>query len=224
MYSSDQDFLTRADQHLHSSPHALSDKGDLILNPDVRKYYPSFRDAAVLISLIERPDGLTSLFNMRPQHLRSHAGQVGFPGGKVEEGDEGPIGTAVREAHEEIGLPGENVEPLGFLDAYITGSGFRVVPVLAKVQAPDRFILDPNEVESAFEVPISFLMNPENHGHGFITFRDKPRFYYEMPYFDGEQTWRIWGVTAGIVRQLYETVYPDYPAELPKSVVQDATA
>lgn len=213
MFSHDDDFIERTKRHLHQRPEVLQDKGDLILNPDVGNHYDSFREAAVLFSVIERPEGLTTLLNMRPKHLKNHGGQIGFPGGKVEAVDEGPISTASREAMEEIGLPVENITSLGFLDAYITGSGFRVVPVIAKVSPPASFTLDANEVEAAFEVPFSFLMNPENHTHDYIRLKDKPRFYYEIPYNDGETDWRIWGVTAGIIRLLYETLYPEFPVQ-----------
>lgn len=215
MYSGDADFLARVDRHLHKTSSGLVDKGDLILNPEVRNMYPAYREAAILFGVIERPHGLTTLLNMRPQHLKVHGGQIGFPGGKVEDGDSGPIGTANREAMEEIGLSSEMIKPLGFLDAYITGSGFRVVPVISSVVQPDQLVLDENEVEAAFEVPFSFLMNPENHGHGFVDWMGKPRFYYEMPYQDGETQWRIWGVTAGIIRMLYETLYPEFEIECP---------
>jgi len=215
MFSHDDDFLARTRRHLHRMPERLADKGDLILNPEVRQHYASFREAAVLFSVIERPEGLTTLLNMRPKHLKNHGGQIGFPGGKVEARDNGPVATASREAMEEIGLPVQNVMPLGFLDAYITGSGFRVVPGVAKVTPPPSFVLDANEVEAAFEVPLSFLMNPENHNHDFIDWKGKPRFYYEIPYRDGVANWRIWGVTAGIIRLLYETLYPEFPVAKP---------
>lgn len=215
MFVDDDDFLERAERYLHPLPEGLADRGDLIFNPDVREHYPRFREAAVLFSVIERPHGLTTLLNMRPTHLKHHGGQIGFPGGKVEKGDAGPVATAAREAAEEVGLPTANVEPIGFLDAYITGSGFRVVPVVARVMPPASFVLDANEVEAAFEVPFSFLMNADNHGHGFVDWKGKPRFYYEMPYRDGGTDWRIWGVTAGIIRLLYETLYPEYPRAEP---------
>lgn len=215
MYLDDRDFLARARFYLHQDPDRLEDKGDLVLNTGIREMYPVFREAAVLFSVIERPEGLTTLLNLRPEHLKNHGGQIGFPGGKVENGDQGPASTAAREAMEEVGLPMSSVRPLGLLDAYVTGSGFRVVPVLARVRAPDEFVLDKNEVEAAFEVPFSFLMNPKNHSHGYTKWRAKPRFYYEIPYHDGLQNWRIWGVTAGIIRLLYETLYPEFPVERP---------
>lgn len=215
MFIDDDDFIERAKQHLHQSTHALQDKGDLILNPDVREYYDGFREAVILFSIIERPEGLTTLLNMRPEHLKNHGGQIGFPGGKVEAADEGPLATVEREAMEEIGLPRENITPLGYLDAYITGTGFRVLPLVAKVTPPASFILDANEVEAAFEVPFSFLMNLENHSHDYIEMRGKPRFYYELNYNDGKNDWHIWGVTAGIIRLLFETLYPEFHIEKP---------
>lgn len=215
MFSTDQDFLERAEAHLHSDATKLQEKGDLILNEGVRKMHDSFREAAILFSVIERPEGLTTLLNVRPAHLKTHGGQIGFPGGKVEEKDTGPVSTASREAMEEVGIPPKNVNLIGFLDAYITGSGFRVVPAVCHVKVDQPLRLDPNEVEEAFEVPFSFLMDQNNQGHGFIDYMNKPRFYYEMNYSKGDQDWRIWGVTAGIIQLLYETIYPDFPVERP---------
>lgn len=224
MFSSDHDFLDRLNQYLHPNIDGLKELGDLVLNPDVRKLYPEFRDAAVLISIIERPQGLTTLLNTRPQHLKSHAGQISFPGGKVETADRDFAHTAAREAFEELGIPENSVEFCGYLDVYVTGSGFRVVPVVAKVAPPEEYILDPGEVEAVFEVPISYLMNPDNHAHGFIPYKGKPRFYYEIPYFDGNTDWDIWGVTAGIIRQQYETLYPEFPAEMPQLATNNKRA
>lgn len=210
MFLSDEDFMARANRHLYQTPEEVQDKGEPILNPDVQNLHDSLREAVVLFSIIERRDGLTTLLNLRPKHLKNHGGQIGFPGGKVEAQDDGPMSTLHREAMEEIGLPSENIASLGYLDAYITSTGFRVVPIVAKVTPPASFILDANEVEAAFEVPFSFLMNSENHTHDFINSNGKPRFYYEIPYKDGKNDWRIWGVTAGIIRLLYETLYPEF--------------
>ena len=215
MFSTDQDFLDRAKRYLHQDSSKLEDKGDLILNEGVRKMHPTFREAAILFSVIERPEGLTTLLNLRPEHLKNHGGQIGFPGGKVEEEDTGPVSTARREAMEEVGIKASKIEPIGFLDAYVTGSGFRVVPALCHVKMDEPMRLDPNEVEAAFEVPFSFLMNSDNEEHGFIEYMNKPRFYYEYNYHDGTQDWRIWGVTAGIIRLLYETIYPEFPVDQP---------
>ncbi len=215
MFSSDEDFLERIKTHLHKTSDALLDKGDVIYNADIKDHFETFRDAAILFSIIKREEGFTTLLNLRPKHLANHAGQVGFPGGKVEKGDENYIATVYREAMEEIGLSSHQIKPLGFLDAYLTGSGFRVIPVLALVETPFNLVLDEGEVEEAFEVPFSFLMNTSNHEVGFLEWRGKKRFYHQMPYKAEVKDWHIWGVTAGIIRLLYETLYPDFSPDFP---------
>ncbi len=180
--------------------------GDHILNPDIPdcgEGLKQVRDAAVLIGVVDRGAEASVLLTQRTAHLRSHAGQIAFPGGKIDEEDDGPVGAALREAHEEVGLEPDLVEILGDLGDYYTGSGYRVVPVLATVKP--SLILSPNpaEVDEVFEVPLSFLMDPGNHQKKSGEFRGKTRYYYAMPF---EQR-NIWGVTAGILRVLYNRVY-----------------
>ena len=167
------------------------------------------RLAAVLVPVIQHEAGATVLLTERAANLRQHSGQIAFPGGKVDPEDPSPIGTALREAEEEIGLDRAHVTPLGFLDAYLSGTNFFVLPVVASV-APE-FTLDLNafEVASAFEVPIGFLMNESNHELHVRAFRGRIRQYYAMPFGDRY----IWGVTAGILRNMYERLYaPAMPA------------
>ncbi|MES0811617.1 CoA pyrophosphatase [Roseibium sp. SCPC15] len=182
------------------------DTGDHVLNPDLGPYArwegPP-RDAAVLIGILERGDGPSVVLTQRTGHLKSHAGQVAFPGGKIDPTDDGPIEAALREADEEIGLPPGHVEPLGNLAPYLTGSGYRVVPVVGAIREISSYHPNPGEVEDVFEVPLDFLMNPANHQKQSRVWQGKRRYFYAMPF--GERY--IWGVTAGIIRSLYETVY-----------------
>jgi 8-oxo-dGTP pyrophosphatase MutT (NUDIX family) len=181
---------------------AAGGPSDFDLNPELLPElarHPAPRAAAVLVPIVARPN-LTVLFTQRTDHLPSHAGQISFPGGKMEDGDSDPLATALREAREEIGLSPSFVEPLGFLDPYRTGTGFRIAPVVAIVQPGFTLTLDPNEVADAFEVPLGFLMDASNHKTHVRTWRGSERRYYAMPF---EQRY-IWGATAGIMKNLYE--------------------
>lgn len=160
------------------------------------------RQAAVLIAVVER-ETPTVLLTTRAGHLNEHPGQVSFPGGKIESTDASPLEAALREADEEVGLKRGFIEPLGYLDVYATGFGFRILPTLAKVRPGFDLTIDPSEVDDAFEVPLAFLMDPLNHKQGSKEFRGIKRFFYEMPY---EQRY-IWGATAGMLRVLYERIY-----------------
>ncbi|MBS1130679.1 MAG: hydrolase [Proteobacteria bacterium] len=156
--------------------------------------------AAVLFPIVLREAGHTVLLTQRTAHLRDHAGQISFPGGRVEEEDLSPIHTALRETEEEIGLPRERVEIVGFLPEYRTGTGFRVTPVVALVRPPFDLQPDPFEVAEIFEVPLSFLLDPANHQQHSLHYRGALRNYFAMPY--GE--YFIWGATAGMIRSLSE--------------------
>ena len=160
------------------------------------------RPAAVLAPIVPRPDGLAMLLTLRSAHLRSHSGQVAFPGGKIDPG-ETPEQTALREAREEIGLAAELVEPLGWLDPYLTGTGYRVAPLVALLDPAFAPIPNPDEVADAFETPFAFLMDAANHRLEERQWRGRARKFYAMPY--GERY--IWGVTAGILRNLYERLF-----------------
>jgi 8-oxo-dGTP pyrophosphatase MutT (NUDIX family) len=161
------------------------------------------RPAAVLIPIIARGGEATVLLTHRSAHLKDHPGQIAFPGGKMALSDATPIHTALREAKEEIGLEGRFVEPIGYLDPYLSSTGFRIIPVVAIIDPEHQLVIDPNEVESTFEVPLGFLMDPTHHEQHTREWRGAMRRYYAMPY--GEHY--IWGVTAGIIRTLYERVY-----------------
>jgi 8-oxo-dGTP pyrophosphatase MutT (NUDIX family) len=160
------------------------------------------RPAAVLIPVIDRPQP-TVLLTQRSTHLNEHAGQISFPGGKIDTTDASPLDAALREAEEEIGLAREFVDPIGYLDLYGTSFGFRILPTLARVRPGFKLRISPSEVDDAFEVPLAFLMDPANHQLHSKQFRGVERFYYAMPY--GEHY--IWGATAGILRVLYERIF-----------------
>ncbi len=154
--------------------------------------------AAVLFPIVQHATGLTVLLTQRTAHLKDHAGQISFPGGRVEPEDLSPLHTALRETEEEIGLARRHVEALGYLPEYRTGTGFAVTPVLALVQPPFELQLDPFEVAEAFEVPLAFLLDPANHQQHSLHYRGALRSYYAMPW--GE--YFIWGATAGMIRSL----------------------
>lgn len=159
-------------------------------------------DAAVLLALVQR-DELQLLLTQRTLHLSTHSGQIAFPGGKVDPEDADATAAALREAHEEIGLPAQNVEVLGTLPVYVTGTAFVVTPVVALVQP--GFVLQPNphEVDDVFEVPLRFLMDPQHHRRHLVDMGGALREWYSMPWHDGQQERFIWGATAGMLRNFY---------------------
>ena len=159
------------------------------------------RPAAVLIPIVDHPQP-TVLLTQRSPHLADHAGQIAFPGGKIEAADATPRDTALREAEEEIGLNRRFVEPLGYLSVYGTSFGFRILPTVARVKPGFSLQINHSEVDDTFEVPLSFLMNPQNHQIHNKEFRGMERSYYAMPFAERY----IWGATAGILRVLYERI------------------
>lgn len=171
----------------------------------------TLKPAAVLVPVVDRPDGATVLLTVRAAALRNHSAQIAFPGGRIDETDAGPIETALREAEEEIGLDRRFVTPLGYLDAYLTGTGYRIVPVVARVEPYFELSFNPVEVDDAFEAPLGFLMNAANHQRHGREFRGRYRTYYAMPW--GERY--IWGATAGIIRNLHDRLLGMAPADGP---------
>jgi len=159
------------------------------------------RPAAVLIPVVEHAQP-TVLLTQRAAHLNDHAGQISFPGGKIDSTDVSPLDAALREAWEEIGLSREFIDPIGYLDLYGTGFGFRILPTLARVKPGFTLRINETEVDDAFEVPLSFLMDPANHQLHSREFRGIERSYYAMPFAERY----IWGATAGILRVLYERI------------------
>lgn len=163
----------------------------------------SLRAASVLVPLVDHASETTVLLTERSQHLPSHAGQVSFPGGRVDPVDTTPVETALRETEEEVGISRDFVTPIGALDAYETGTGFCITPIVAIVRPGFTVTIDPAEVEEAFEVPLTFLMNAKNHERHRTHWKGAAREYYAMP-FDGHY---IWGATAGMIVNLYERLY-----------------
>lgn len=158
------------------------------------------RPAAVLVPVIDRAGRLSLLFTKRTAHLQDHAGQISFPGGRAEEQDKDLHHTALRETAEEIGLHAEHIEILGELNAYITVTGYRVVPVVALIRAPFELQLDAHEVASVFEMPLENLLDAVNHVRHTVIHAGRERFYYALPY----QNHYIWGATAGMLMNFHK--------------------
>lgn len=199
------EFRRLAAARLHREPVARPRFSDDDLNPEARIIAPEVTPipAAVLVPLIADEAGLSVLLTLRTAHLTRHGGQVAFPGGRIDDGDEGPVAAALRETEEETGIAREFVEPVGFLDTYLTSTSYRVVPVVGLVRRGFTLALDPGEVTDAFEVPLAFLMNPDHHLKGSRDWQGGTRFFHAMPY--GERY--IWGATAGMIRNLYSLLY-----------------
>ena len=206
-----QSFFARARARLSVDvPAALNDptsdnaRGDPDLNPELWRQTvvkPS-KPAAVLVPIIDRREP-TVLLTIRTAELASHAGQVAFPGGKIDPGDASPIAAALREAKEETGLASGLIEPLGYLDLYLTFSGFRILPTVARVQPGFTLTPNPREVTETFEVPLAFLMTPANLRRETREWNGAARAYYAIRF----ENRFIWGITAGILRNLYERVW-----------------
>jgi 8-oxo-dGTP pyrophosphatase MutT (NUDIX family) len=160
------------------------------------------RPAAVLIPIVDHPEP-TVLLTQRSPNLADHAGQIAFPGGKIDATDASPSDAALREAEEEVGLDRGFVDSLGYLGVYGTSFGFRILPTVARVRPGFSLRINRAEVDDAFEVPLAFLMNPNNHQLHAREFRGVERTYYAMPFAERY----IWGATAGILRVLYERIY-----------------
>lgn len=158
--------------------------------------------AAVLVGLVMRDEPMV-LLTQRTAHLSTHSGQVAFAGGKCDPEDANAAATALREAHEEVGLDAHHVQVLGALPEYVTGSAFFVTPVVALIAPTHTLTPNPHEVQAAFEVPLSFLMNPANHRWHTFAFEGVQRQWLSMPYQDGPHERFIWGATAGMLRNLY---------------------
>lgn len=151
--------------------------------------------AAVLVGLIARPAGFQVLLTRRTEGLRHHGGQISFPGGRIETGDADPVAAALREAQEEVGLPQALVAPLGFLDPFVTITGFHVFPVVAEISVDYEPLIDPGEVAEAFEVPLDFLLDPANEQRTEVEYLGRKRPLIEFRYGN----YRIWGATAAML-------------------------
>lgn len=198
-----EDFRLRAT--IDRGPHENFDYGDHSFNPGhPRVMGPrTLRDAAVLIPVVDHGPEASVILTKRAERLTSHSGQVAFPGGRIDPTDVSPEAAALREAEEEIGLDPGHVEIIGRMPDYVSGSGYRIAPVLSIVRPGFTLSINEHEVDAAFEVPLRFLMDPANHAQNSREFNKQLWVFYDMPY--GDQ--RIWGVTAGIIRTLYERLY-----------------
>lgn len=186
----------------------FSDDGELPSLPsaagtlDIAPAGMTLKPAAVLILVVNRPDGPQVLFTQRTPHLTDHGGQISFPGGRVEDDDRDPVHTALRETFEETGVPMEQVETLGALPDYITGTGYRINPIVGWIASPVDYAPDPKEVAECFEVPLSFLLDTRNHKLESAMYKGRMRSFYAVPY----QHRYIWGATAGMLVTLTRVI------------------
>lgn len=189
------------------SPRPPRERGDGDLNPDFRRREllaqgKTLRPAAVLVPLVDRPDGMTVMLTQRSPHLADHAGQVSFPGGRIEPGDPDADAAALREAEEEVGLRRESVEIVGRLDTYVIRTGYEVTPVVGLVAPPEMLKPDPTEVAEVFEVPMQFILDPANVELRHREIAGAMRQFYVWPYLG----YYIWGATAAMLVNLSETL------------------
>jgi len=171
---------------------------------DGRLFLPhrDVRPAAVLIGLLPQPEGLHVVFTVRSAHLNDHAGQISFPGGRVEVTDATHVAAALREAHEEVALAPAQIEVLGTLPPYLTVSGYAVTPVVGLIAADARLAADPLEVQETFSVPLAYLMDSANHQRRIVVTEPRPRGLYAIEYW-GARRYLIWGATAAMLRNFY---------------------
>ncbi len=182
---------------------AFGVRGDHDLNPDFAPLASTvLRDAAVLVPLVDRDGEVTVIFTQRTATLSAHAGQISFPGGRLEPEDSSVEDAALRETTEEIGLTRDRIAIIGRLDTYVTRTGFRVTPVVGVVTPPFELFPDPTEVAEVFEVPLSVFLDPEHPKRHSREFLGKDRFFYAFPY---EQRY-IWGATAGMLVNLRDVL------------------
>jgi len=186
-----------------TDPAVIPKRGDHDIDPVMQKIATvrPIRPAAVLVPIVDRAEP-TVLLTQRAAQLTEHSGQISFPGGKID-ADETPRDGALREAEEEIGLSRTAVEPLGYLDLYMTTLGYRIVPLIARVKPPFELLLNTAEVTETFEVPLAFLMEPKNLQRHSRDWQGLTRSYYAITF---EKRY-VWGVTAGILRNLYDRIY-----------------
>lgn len=197
-------------------PDQAAARSDYDLNPTLRPEGATLRPAAVLVAVIDEPDGAKVLMTRRSDALASHTGQIAFPGGRLDLG-ETAVEAALREAQEEVALDPGEVEVLGLGDAYQTGTGFLITPVIGWLRRRPEITPAPGEVAEVFEVPWDFLMDPANHRQDWLERDGQRRWFWAMPY---EERY-IWGVTAGIVRALRDRLYGG-ETDVPGAVEEDA--
>jgi len=177
-------------------------RGDHDLNPGETPPSAALRPAAVLVPLIDRSDGMTVLLTQRTAHLSAHAGQIAFPGGRIEAQDADEVAAALRETEEEVGLTRELISVIGRLDTYVTGTGFEITPIVGIVAPAYTLTIDPYEVAEAFEVPLSYILDSRNHNRTERESAGRTRVFFVLPY----QGRNIWGATAGMLVNLAEVL------------------
>jgi 8-oxo-dGTP pyrophosphatase MutT (NUDIX family) len=175
-------------------------RGDHTLNPGTYPENPKLRHAAVLVPVVNRPEGLSILLTQRTDHLANHAGQISFPGGHIEDDDSTPEEAALRETEEEVGLHRRHISIIGRLSNYVTRTGFLITPIVGVVEPPFDTTPDPHEVAEVFEVPLDFLLDKKNHERHTLFYAGKDRYFWAMPYGD----YYIWGATAGMLVNLHD--------------------
>lgn len=177
-------------------------RGDHELNPELYDPDQALRQAAVLVPIVLNPLGPSLLLTRRTAHLKHHSGQIAFPGGSADPGDGTPEETALRETLEEVGLDRGRIEIVGRLDTYVTRTGFDVTPVIGVLQHPLDLALQEAEVESAFEVPLTFFLDPASRKIDSRLYAGATRYFYAFPY----NNYYIWGATAGMINNLVEVL------------------
>jgi 8-oxo-dGTP pyrophosphatase MutT (NUDIX family) len=187
-----------------NDPNITPRRGDHDADPVMEKIAAvrPIRPAAVLVGIVDHPEP-TVLLTQRAQHLPDHPGQVSFPGGKIDKSDASPMQSALREAEEEIGLARMHVEPIGYLDLYMTTLGYRIVPLIARVKPGFQLELNTAEVDEVFEVPLAYVMDAANMQRHSRDWQGMTRHYYAITF--GQRY--IWGVTAGILRNLHDRIW-----------------
>ena len=177
-------------------------RGDRTVTPDMTQPSTALRPAAVLVPLIDHAHGMSILLTQRTAHLSAHAGQISFPGGRIEADDVDAVAAALRETEEEVGLPRDHITVIGRLDTYITGTGFEITPVVGIVAPPFPLAIDPYEVAEAFEVPLDYIRDRRNHQRVERESAGRRRVFFVLPY----QGRNIWGATAGMLVNLAEVL------------------
>jgi 8-oxo-dGTP pyrophosphatase MutT (NUDIX family) len=208
------EFFSRAQERLTLDVPAALNNPDAIARPDTHNVNPAvlaaiaavrpIRPAAVLVPVVQRNEP-SVLFTERTARLTAHGGEISFPGGKIDPGDASPVAAALREAEEEIALARSFVNPIGYLDLHMTPFGHRILPVLAHVREGFSLRMNHSEVEDVFEVPLAFLMTPQNHKHEIRDWNGLTLTLYAIHFGNH----KIWGATAGILRNLYERLCRD---------------
>jgi 8-oxo-dGTP pyrophosphatase MutT (NUDIX family) len=177
-------------------------RGDHDLNPGWTPPSTELRPAAVLVPLVDRAGGMSVLLTQRTAHLSAHAGQISFPGGRIETSDRDATEAALRETEEEVGLTRDHVTVIGRLDTYVTGTGFEITPLVGIIKVPFPLTPDPFEVAEVFEVPLSFVVDPNNHRRMTRVFDRRTRVFFVLLY----ENRYIWGATAGMLVNLAEVL------------------